>query len=384
MIWLTIAALSLIAVLFVLAPLLWNKRTEVTDEQVTPSILVDQLDELERDSESGLIAESEANAAKLEIKRRIISAARRSRNTRSEAASKGSLGLVFCALLVPAIAVGYYAFMGSPAVPGIAFADREGEREEARKVAALVEQLLARLQSDPNGGDTEGWLLLGQTYMRLGRLEEAVKALEEAADRDDSTSVSWSMLAEALVRVDQGIVTPRAGRAIEKALELDPENPAAAFYKAIALSQSGRDEDAHNLLVARLEAASAFEPWMNPLIEQANRIGKSLSRPRLTVSDFVDVNETGPTAADMAAAMELSDEDRSDFIRSMVERLADRLKGEPDDLNGWLRLANAYTVLGEREQAIGAFERANELLASAPANDPRRLRVEQALADLKG
>ena len=148
--------LSLLAVLFVLAPLLWKKRTEVTDEQVTPSILVDQLDELERDSESGLISESEADAARHEIKRRIVSAARRSKKTRSEPVSKGSLGLVFCAILVPAIAVGYYVVRGSPALPGIAYADRNGEREEAAKVAALVERLLLRLQRDPNGGDAEG------------------------------------------------------------------------------------------------------------------------------------------------------------------------------------------------------------------------------------
>ncbi len=384
MIWLTIAALSLLAVLFVLAPLLWKKRTEVTDEQVTPSILVDQLDELERDSESGLISESEADAARHEIKRRIVSAARRSKKTRSEPVSKGSLGLVFCAILVPAIAVGYYVVRGSPALPGIAYADRNGEREEAAKVAALVERLLLRLQRDPNGGDAEGWLLLGQTYLRLDRLEEAVQALEEVSNRDGNTSASWSMLAEALVRIEQGIVTPRAERAIEKALEMNPENPAAVFYKALALSQSGQDQDAYELLVTRLELARAYEPWMNPLVEQANRVGKSEGKPRLTVSDFVDVNEVGPIAADIIAATELSDEDRSDFIRSMVERLAGRLESEPGDLDGWLRLANAYTVLGEREQAIGAFERANALLSSTSSNDPRRLKVKKALADLKG
>ena len=123
---------------------------------------------------------------------------------------------------------------------------------------------------------------------------------------------------------------------------------------------------------------------MNPLVEQANRVGKSEGKPRLTVSDFVDVNEVGPIAADIIAATELSDEDRSDFIRSMVERLAGRLESEPGDLDGWLRLANAYTVLGEREQAIGAFERANALLSSTSSNDPRRLKVKKALADLKG
>ncbi len=67
----------------------------------------------------------------------------------------------------------------------------------------------------------------------------------------------------------------------------------------------------------------------------------------------------------------------------MVERLAERMKTEPDNLDGWLRLANAYTVIGERAEALAAFKVANVLLADAAQDDPRRLTVEQALAELQ-
>ena len=49
------------------------------------------------------------------------------------------------------------------------------------------------------------------------------------------------------------------------------------------------------------------------------------------------------------------------FIRSMVERLADRLKDEPNDLKGWQRLARAYQVLGEKEKAEEALARIRAL-----------------------
>ena len=90
----------------------------------------------------------------------------------------------------------------------------------------------------------------------------------------------------------------------------------------------------------------------------------------------------GPTQEDVAAAGEMSEADRSDFIRSMVDRLATRLEDEPDDLDGWLRLANAYKVLGETDQAKEALARASTLVAGLSPDDPRRDAVNQAMQEL--
>ena len=67
----------------------------------------------------------------------------------------------------------------------------------------------------------------------------------------------------------------------------------------------------------------------------------------------------------------------------MVERLATRLEVEPEDLDGWMRLGNAYTVLGETDLAVSALEQAQKLLANAPTDDPRLQGVKRALEDLK-
>ena len=75
----------------------------------------------------------------------------------------------------------------------------------------------------------------------------------------------------------------------------------------------------------------------------------------------------GPTADDIAAAGELSSEDRGAFIRSMVERLAARLEENPDDAQGWAQLARSYEVLGETEKAAQARARAEALGEAKPA-----------------
>ena len=58
------------------------------------------------------------------------------------------------------------------------------------------------------------------------------------------------------------------------------------------------------------------------------------------------------------------------MIRGMVARLADRLKQDGNDVEGWLRLLRAYMVLGERDKAQAAAGDARKALAS----DPDKLR----------
>src|SRR3546814_4680303 len=54
----------------------------------------------------------------------------------------------------------------------------------------------------------------------------------------------------------------------------------------------------------------------------------------------------------------MSPEERTAMIRGMVDRLADKLKAEPDDVDGWLRLARARDVLGDHDAAREALQQA--------------------------
>ena len=62
----------------------------------------------------------------------------------------------------------------------------------------------------------------------------------------------------------------------------------------------------------------------------------------------------------------MSEKDRSEMIRSMVARLADKLKQDGSDVDGWQRLLRAYMVLGERDKAQAAAGDARHALASDP------------------
>lgn len=383
MIWPLFVFMSLVAAALIGMPLMRRLRTHPTNLDSTPAVLLDQLNEVLRDQNRGVISAGEAKAAEQEIKRRILMHSRKSLTSTVSDSSDGRTTLILCAILAPLLAAGYYASMGSPQISSIAFAERAVERQEAAQIADLSSQLYDRLTSDPAGGPTEGWMLLGQTYSRMGRYSDAAEAFGVVAKRPEATSAVFSLMAEALIYADQGVVTPRAETAIDRAVSMDPGNPAGTFYKAIALAQNGEANEAYILLSSRLNEADQYYPWMQSLAAEANRIGAQIGKAPISMSRFAPImNVPGPTQEDVANAQEMSENDRQAFILSMVERLATRLEDEPEDLDGWMRLGNAYVVLEEITLARSAFERARDLLDATPENADQSQLVEQALGDL--
>lgn len=240
MIFVWMGALTVLTASIVVLPLARMKGVDQAAEpDSTPAVLLDQLDEVQRDLDRNVISQSEATAAQVEIKRRILAAARRESSTPKTEAASGRAGLIVAALIVPIVAIGYYTLMGSPEMSSLAFADRQGERAERQQIVELTDKLYKRLITESDGGATDGWMLLGQTYSRMGEFQKAADALEIVSVRDDATSASFSMLAEALINVENGIVTPKSEAAIDRAIALDATNPAGIFYKSIALDQRG-------------------------------------------------------------------------------------------------------------------------------------------------
>ena len=207
MIFAWMVLLAVLSASFVVFPLLGKARDQVIVADSTSAVLVDQLEEVQRDLDRNVISEGEATAAQLEIKRRILTVARRAAQGPDADNRGGRNGLFLAAVFVPLFAGGYYALMGSPEISSLSFADRQAERVEQQKIVDLTDKLYARLVSEPGGGASEGWMLLGQTFSRMGEYQRAVEAFEIVANRDDATSATYSMLAEALINAEQGIDT---------------------------------------------------------------------------------------------------------------------------------------------------------------------------------
>ncbi len=370
------ALLSLVAIISISVAL----RGSVPAGRVAAerAIFTDQISEVDRDEARGVIGAEEAQAARTEIKRRLVASLRREGEQGLRSSRPSKAVVLILALTVPVAAGAFYQYRGAPLVPSVTLADRADERQRAADVASLASQLKARLETEADGGRSDGWMLLGQTYLRMQRFEDAAEAFAVVTGRTDATSVVWSLYAEALILAEDGRVTPKARSAAERAYTLDPMNPAASYYSALALEQAGQPGDAHDLLIERLGQSPEMAPWKEVFAAQANRIAEGLGREPVVASSVPST--PGPSAADVEAAADMTADERAAFIRSMVARLAARMEATPEDIDGWMRLGNAYRVLGEIEEARAAYLSAKALL-DGRTDDPRRTEVERLLAE---
>lgn len=122
----------------------------------------------------------------------------------------------------------------------------------------------------------------------------------------------------------------------------------------------GQTDQAEADLSTALSAFSRAPIPRRQLIDLAREM--SLSLPEgFDAGEDPAQTARGPSAEDIAAAQELSDEDRTAMIESMVEGLAARLQEESGDREGWIRLARSYNVLGRPGDAYDALKSAEEV-----------------------
>ena len=353
MLWVAMAVLAAAASLSVLAPLYRARRAGAAPAAAEMSISRDQLDEIDRDLDRGLIAPAEASAARTEIARRLIQAdGRGAAVDRPEGEWRRRGATLFAIAGVPVLAVGLYLFLGSPDIPDTPLSARPAAPTDGQDIAVLVARVEAHLATDPD--DAGGWEVLAPVYVRLGRYDDAVRAYANVLRIRGSDAEREADLGEAIVRANQGTVTGDARAAFERVRALDPEAVQPRFYLALALAQDGRRAEAAAALKALIGGAPAGAPWV-PMVESV------LARLEAPPQDL-----PGPAAADVEAAAGMTPEARAAMIEGMVGQLAARLEADPGDADGWARLIRSYMVLNRPDEAAAALAKARTALAGKP------------------
>jgi cytochrome c-type biogenesis protein CcmH len=359
--WMVAGLLVMAALAALLGPLVWQAGRAADENEAAVSMFRRQLADIDTELAQGRLASDEAAAARTETTRRMLAAADRKREEGGFAAANPAEAswrvgtAVGVAGLLPAAAIAIYFAVGAPAAinpPAAASAVRGGGQHDAIELAAAANQLKARLEREPD--HPEGWVLLGRTLASLQRFDEARDAYGRAIALKPDEPQLHAELGEVLVLAAGGTVTPAAEAEFAKS----GDDPRARFYGAEAALQRGDAAAAKTALQALLADAPADAPWRKVVAARLAQIapGVALSGAKAP---------SGPTAQDVTSAQSMSPEERQAMIRSMVERLAARLEQQPDDKEGWARLAHAYDVLGETAKAEAARGRAQA--AGAPS-----------------
>jgi cytochrome c-type biogenesis protein CcmH len=354
MLWIGFALMSVAAVLAVMCPLARKPSVDRAGSDLV--VYQDQLEEIGRDRSAGLIGEAEAAAARVEVSRRLLAAADTQPQVplRAQPLWHCRAAVVAALIVLLFLPVGLYAALGSPEIPGQPAYARAPTPQDHQTIANLIGQVEEHLAQNPNDG--AGWQVIGPIYMRLGRFDDAVAAFRKSLALNGETAGRRSALGEALIGAANGVVTDEAKKEFERAIALDAREPKARFFLALADQQEGKLDAAADKWRAMLKDAPPNAPW-------AGLVRESLAR----VTGQPVVGEVpGPSQEEIAAAQDMPEAQRTEMIRGMVAKLADRLHADGGDVEDWVRLVRAYAVLGERERAKSAAAEAKKALAQNP------------------
>ncbi len=367
MIWFAFSALTLAALAFLLIPLSRTRDTARDRAEADLGVYRAQLAELEAEVARGLLAPAEAEAARLEIQRRLLKADAAGAERHGGGSPRLALATIIAiAVVVPLFATLVYLRLGNPSMPGqpldqVARDRAAAAEQQLAQVTNIVDRLRQRLIEQP--GDLRGWLLLGRTLMALQRYPEAVTAYEAATRLNAQDATAQTGYGEALTMTAEGSVTPAAAGAFARAVAIDPKAPTARYYLGLAKFQDGDAAGAYDDWLALAREAPADAGYLAMLKERLAVVGRTIGRdPGAALAQAAP----GPSSEQMQAAAGMTEQDRSAMIRSMVDNLAAKLAAQPDDFDGWMRLARARTVLRELPETRAALDQALRLRPADP------------------
>lgn len=392
--WILSISLSLAAAAAIAAALL--RRTGGAAGNPDIGIYRDQLAEVDRDLARGLISEQEAERLRTEVARRILAADRTGPSSVGEAPGRLSraAALVVLATVVGG-ALGLYTRLGAPGYDDQPLSKRIAEAEERRltrpsqaEIEAMAAQTAApRPQVDPDflelmeklrrtledrPDDLRGYRLLARNEAALGNHAAAARAQEHILTLlDEPAARDYSDLAEYYVSAAAGYVSPEAEAAILAALQRDETDPRARYFAGLLYIQIGRADVAFRFWRGLLEEGPESAPWMAPIRAEISALaamaGVDYTPPPPRAAPASPATG-GPTAEDMAAAAEMSPEDRVAMIQGMVEGLSERLAIEGGTAPEWAQLIRALGVLGQTARAEAIWAEAQQVFGASPAD----------------
>ncbi len=409
MFWAIAAILALVCSGLIAAALLRGRKHAVPHAAYDLDVYRVQLKDVDKDLARGVITPAEAERVRTEVSRRILSADTQLRQAGADVTQPSGGAAVLAVVLAMALTAGAlagYSALGAPGFPDMPRSVRLAASDTARAnrlpqaeavarfgtpevpitpredFAQLIEQLRAAVEKRPD--DVRGLALLARNEAGLGNTSAAIDAQTRliAALGDQAAGGNYAFLADLLITAAGGYVSQEAEAALRTALSKDPAQREARYYLGIYYDQVDRPDAAFRTWEQLLRDSPPDAIWVQQLRDMtagaADRAGIRYTLPPVSASP--GPTSPGPSAADVQAAGDMTDADRQQMIRGMVDGLMGRLAeqgGPPED---WARLISSLGILGEAERAAAIRDEALEIFK----DDPEALEVIRAAAQSAG
>lgn len=394
--WVPVGLLSLVVVGFAVLGLARGARLRGPNsddddgEAREVRVYAQQLREIERDVARGLVSEGEAERMRTETARRLLAADKAERKATGQSPGAMRWTVVGAALAIPLAAYGIYTQIGTSGLADMPMIERleaarviretrpsqtelearfaqdlaQQERPEPEpEYLALMERLREVVAERPT--DTQGLRLLAVNEGNMGNFTASAQAWVRLVEVQGESAPFEDLesLIEAMIRAAGGYVSPQTEVVLERLLRRDPRNGLGRYYLGLMFAQTERPDLTFRIWRGLLEDSSPGDPWVanlrGSLAELAQIAGVRYTLPP-------EAGTRGPTAADMAAAADMTPEERQQMIGGMVEGLAARLANEGGTPAEWARLIGALGALGQSERAAAIWGEAQTTFADRP------------------
>ena len=384
MIWILGFLVCIVIIILIVRSIIAPHELDIGVASKDLLIYKDQLIEVEKDLEKGILNKIESDAARIEVSRRILLADKRSKSENTITKNPKILSKLVTATIFLFILVGTfstYAYIGNPTLKDMPLKSRLAQAQENRSnrisqenaellvpdenieapddYLDLVSKLRSAMQDRPN--DMQGLRLLALHEFRLGKYRSARKAHTQIINilGNKATAKDFVDFAEVMIVATNGYVSPEAETTLRRALELTPNDGRARYYSGLSMAQNGRPDVALRLWENLLNEGPENAPWIplikDQIIDIARLAGVNLSEDKLP----------GPNSEQIDSAKNMSDQERMEMIQGMVTSLSNRLANEGGSVNEWARLIRALGVLGETTSASNIWKEAQNVFSKS-------------------
>jgi cytochrome c-type biogenesis protein CcmH len=247
--WSLAAVMVMVALLFVLPPLLRNRTAfAVSRNDLNTNVIKEQLEEVEADLRAGKLDQTQFDAARQDLERELLYDLDVTDGTQAPTPERGGRWLTL--LLIPAIplcAVLLYQLMGSAELidrvqQAQTSPSQPAQSQSVASIEEMVSVLAARLQQQPD--DVKGWVMLARSYSIMKRYSEAAAAYKNVLRLGGEEAGLLTDYADATVMANGGIFTDESGALLTRALQLDPDNVKGLWLAGHWKNQSGAQTEA--------------------------------------------------------------------------------------------------------------------------------------------
>lgn len=357
------AVMTLLVIAWLAYALLRPKKpgAGISSERINAEIHRDQLKALENDLARGVISQQDFESSRDELQLRLLD------DTRDDGAAQATqqhsfltpkITSIVISVAIPVLAIGIYMQLGNPG----AINPLPGGRQMATdpQVQQMIDNLIAKLKANPD--NPKGWAMLARSYVVMGKLDDAEEAFKKVGDAINTDADIMVEYADLLAVKNNNNIEGRPIELVKKALTINPHHPMGLMMSGVAAYRRADFKMAAaewEKLLAMLEPGSADAQQVEANVNDAR--GKAGLPP---IGNASGANPSPMQAAGPAGAP--TDGNNTEMINQMVDRLAARLKDNPDDIAGWARLARAYKVQGKLKEAEQAYAKTGKLLDTDP------------------